>query len=310
MQLLLNFHRDMLSWVAQLPPDDIWILVIAMVIIACLLAWQGWRLQWRKRLIIDTPTSNIRSAAQGYVEVIGHTSMLNGPPIVAPLTQKHCVWYKYSIVEQTDNSTRNSQRTLRHGISDELFLLEDATGHCIIDPDDAIVHANEFDRWSERHEPGKRLIYREQRLSEDVQLYALGQFKTVGQGHATAYESQQQRAQALIIKWKHDPQQRRKFDKNNDGELDMDEWTALRIAAKQQAQNEIRHRQLQVETQPILPAVIVLEAPEDARQQFLLSVRDPDELAQTYHWYSLCFLIPATLCFAWLAYFLTLAMTI
>ena len=42
----------------------------------------------RKRLIEDTPTSRIRSAPQGFVELAGVAGVFEGEPIIAPLTQR------------------------------------------------------------------------------------------------------------------------------------------------------------------------------------------------------------------------------
>ena len=49
----------------------------------------------RKRLIEDTPTSRIRSAPQGFVELAGVAGVFEGEPIIAPLTQRPCCWYRY-----------------------------------------------------------------------------------------------------------------------------------------------------------------------------------------------------------------------
>ena len=56
----------------------------------------------------DTPTSKIRSAAQGYVELSGHGELMEGPKIIAPLTSKYCTWYSYK-VEERRRSGKNSQ---------------------------------------------------------------------------------------------------------------------------------------------------------------------------------------------------------
>src|SRR5690606_9806630 len=48
------------------------------------------------RTIEDTPTSKIRSAAQGYVELSG-TASSTGETIAAPLSGTPCLWYRYTI---------------------------------------------------------------------------------------------------------------------------------------------------------------------------------------------------------------------
>ena len=61
----------------------------ALLIAACWIA--AFRAIRRARLIEDVPTSKIRSAVQGYVELIGHAEAMEGPAIVAPLSQLPCV---------------------------------------------------------------------------------------------------------------------------------------------------------------------------------------------------------------------------
>ncbi len=65
-----------------------------------LCAWAGWQFVHRlarARLLGDVPTSRIRSAAQGFVELYG--VLEEGPegPLQAPLTGKPCLWWRYRI---------------------------------------------------------------------------------------------------------------------------------------------------------------------------------------------------------------------
>src|SRR3569832_2694177 len=66
--------------------------VIAVAVGAFIAAFVSLR---RARLIEATPTSRIRSAAQGYVELAGAAVMMEGVPIIAPLTLLPCAWYRY-----------------------------------------------------------------------------------------------------------------------------------------------------------------------------------------------------------------------
>ena len=50
-------------------------------------AWFAFRWLHIARMIEDTPTSRIRSAAQGYVELAGRCRALGSTPNLAPLTQ-------------------------------------------------------------------------------------------------------------------------------------------------------------------------------------------------------------------------------
>ncbi|RKZ95376.1 MAG: hypothetical protein DRQ43_05505, partial [Gammaproteobacteria bacterium] len=69
----------------------------------------------RSRMIDDTPTSKIRSAHQGFVELEGEGRLMKGMPIVSPLSNKQCLWYQYSIerkVKEYDIGHDNS-----HGLT-------------------------------------------------------------------------------------------------------------------------------------------------------------------------------------------------
>ena len=135
------------------------------------------------RLIENVPTAKIRSAAQGYVELSGIAKLMDGPIIVSPLTGKTCVWYSYIIEEKADTSRteghfNSAWQIVEQGKSEELFLLKDETGHCVIDPDDADVVFSHSKMWHKRHvNPHRR--YSEQLIRVGNPLYAIGFFKTV-----------------------------------------------------------------------------------------------------------------------------------
>ena len=82
----------------------------------------------RARIIEDTPTANIRSAHQGYVELAGTAAQMDGEPILAPLTHLPCCWYSYKVERLDDKRWLLADQ----GTSDDLFLLQDKTGKCII----------------------------------------------------------------------------------------------------------------------------------------------------------------------------------
>ena len=60
----------------------------------------------KARYLLDTPTSKIRSAAQGYVELYGviesRTELLRGP-----LSEQPCVWWSFSIDEQVHQDRKS-----------------------------------------------------------------------------------------------------------------------------------------------------------------------------------------------------------
>ena len=86
-------------------------------------AYRFLRLQARRRLIEDMPTSRIRSATQGYVELEGRARLMDGPPILSPLTHVECAWYRFKVEKrEEDNGNRHRWVVIRQGSSSSLFL--------------------------------------------------------------------------------------------------------------------------------------------------------------------------------------------
>jgi len=91
----------------------------------------GFRLLARKRLLLTTPTSKIRSAAMGLVEVNG---MAAGPyTMSAPITGKPCFLYHTTAWQQRDGKKEEWEK-----IADETlhlpFFIDDSTGQLLIEP--------------------------------------------------------------------------------------------------------------------------------------------------------------------------------
>jgi hypothetical protein len=91
----------------------------------------GFRLLARKRLLLTTPTSKIRSAAMGLVEVNG---MAAGPyTMPAPITGKPCFLYHTTAWQQRDGKKDEWDK-----VADETlhlpFFIDDSTGQLLVEP--------------------------------------------------------------------------------------------------------------------------------------------------------------------------------
>jgi hypothetical protein len=99
------------------------------------LFYAGFRLLQRKRLILDTPASKIRSAAMGLVEVSG---LANGPfALIAPITSRPCYFYR-TLVWQWERQGKNN--TWVKKVDESLhvpFYLDDNTGRVLVNPQGA-----------------------------------------------------------------------------------------------------------------------------------------------------------------------------
>ena len=251
--------------------------------------------QRQARFLLDTPTSKIRSAAQGYVELYG---MMSTPEsqLTAPLSGQPCVWWSYCIeeYERSSNNQQHNWRTLERKTSASMLELDDSTGRCLIDPAGAKVVPVHKQVWhgSQRHPRTgesrhwftsallgqRRYRYTEERLHAGEPLYAIGHFHTGGGGHEIGDAKAIQAA--LVREWKQDfPTLLKHFDRNGDGEFSEAECADVREAARQQAVQQV----LQLAT---APARHFMRKP-DENLPVILSSHGEDELARKLRWKSI-----------------------
>jgi hypothetical protein len=245
----------------------------------------------RARVIEDTPTALARSAPQGYVELEGRARMMPGPQIICPLTRSHCVWWWYQVELRstyvTHGRSRASWQVVERHSSDDLFLLEDSSGDCVIDPYGARVHPGVHRRWygpeprplytPTRNTRGwigfGRYRYTERLIRINDPLYAIGKFRT--QSGNPELSDHRHEVRELLAEWKRDQAELlRRFDADGDGRISLDEWEAVRRAALE----EVHKRHLE---QGAKPDVNVLSKPRDGRP-FILSAIPQDLVARNY----------------------------
>lgn len=226
----------------------------------------GWAVLYRRyRLIMDTPSSRVASAAQGYVELSGTSELHPGSPPIGFSGGPPCVWYRY--VVRRAGADGGPGRVVSRDQSSDTFVLVDGSGSCVIDPDGAEVFTDRRDHWSSS-DYSHTIEY----LAPGDPLYALGRLTAVNPNAVVSSTSQDVRD--LISEWKRDRHWLlNQFDRNRDGEIDEEEWEAVRKAARRQV--EALQRDL-----ASTPEILVLRAPKDRRRPYLLANRDPDLLAR------------------------------
>ena len=240
------------------------------------------------RMLEDTPTSRVRSAAQGYVELVGRSKALAGTTNVAPLTGRPCVWWRFRIQRRTGSSSRGDRRTkwqtVQSGRSEQPFVLDDGTGECIVQPAGAEVLTAETTTWYgdtpwPTLAPGKRspfgepeYRYYEERIYEHEQVHVLGHFRTHS---GTANTSRDADVAALLAEWKQDQATLvARFDADGDGQVSLGEW--------ERAREEARHAVTQRHLEKPVPAAVHAISRPDSRQLFLIAAYPEKELAKRF----------------------------
>ncbi len=96
------------------------------------LFFYGFRLLQRRRLILDTPFSKIRSASMGMVEVSG---LAVGPyTMIAPITARPCYYYRTLIWEWKQHGKNKQWVKVAGECMHVPFFIDDNTGRLLIDP--------------------------------------------------------------------------------------------------------------------------------------------------------------------------------
>ena len=292
------------DWLDRLAnaPDPFVAVCAVLTVVAFGAGYTGLR---RARHIEDVPTARIRSAPQGYVELIGHARSMDGEPIIAPLSKTECCWYKYRVERRGDKNWR----MVDSGTSDGIFVLRDETGDCVIDPEGAEVTSHHKQRWADDgsgwggHAVHARLPslgrkadmfvniggkvleglgsgmgryrYTESVILDGDPLYAVGQFHSTGSDDQG--RTRRQLTGAILREWKRQPETlHERFDRNRDGMIDMEEWDHARSVADREAAREQREHD---HTIPIH----MLRKPADGRY-FLLSNLAEFDLLRRYRW--------------------------
>jgi len=261
----------------------------------------------RARVIDDTPTSKIRSAHQGFIELEGKGRLMKVTPIVSPMTNMQCLWYSYKIERRVHEhryhgSSNTRWEKVASGVSDNLFLLADGTGICVIDPEGASITPSYAKTWYGSrpydlsdaasadaimnlsqssgifHFGNDNYKYTEERINVGADLYILGKFKTVG-GHREPLDKKGE-VRDLLAKWKTRPDfLLARFDENGDGEIDIQEWQKVMAAAEQEVENSLSERLLE-------PEIHTVSKPLDSRRPYIISVESQETIANKYRWYS------------------------
>ena len=278
----MDFFRDLRSQYAEALTSGSYIFLLGMAFMGggkanrlvyfALLAIIGF-VSWlaafkRAQAIAQLPTSRIGSAAQGYVELYGRASLEKDFINVAPHSGKQCLWFRYRMYERDDKNWRE----INNAVSSATFEINDATGVCRVDPDDAEVLG--ADRHTSYRDGYKHV---EDILFGGGKIYVLGEFSTLNAAPNAVSLSED--VSHLLSDWKKNPKQlHKRFDLNHDGHIDLQEWELARRLALHTVEKE--HAQLRQASH-----VNIMRAPKNSRL-FLISSLSPQKLRQRYVFWS------------------------
>ncbi|HUN71014.1 MAG TPA: GIDE domain-containing protein [Steroidobacteraceae bacterium] len=204
----------------------------------------------RDRFAADTPVAHIRSAAQGYVHFEGAAGPPPEGPISAPLSGQPCVWWDFKIEYHAQvQNDRKEWRVVDRATSVAPFSLSDAGGECLVGPVGADVTPTMSQTWygslprptclpdvAARGWSAERdYRYTERLIGQGVHLTVLGELRS-----RSIVESIEREVGKVVVEWKHDQAGLlARFDRNHDGQLDAEEWEAVRAAAREQVEASI-----------------------------------------------------------------------
>lgn len=245
------------------------------------------------RVIEDTPTSKIRSAHQGYVELVGFAKTGPEQILLSALTQTPCLWYRYNIERYESSGKNSSWRSIESKTSDQAFTLNDGSGDCYVMPSRANVSTVRKRRWqgNSRHPTtisgssifSKRYRYTEELLCADDLLYVIGLFETRHPPSPIAVRDAEM--VKILSDWKQDYDKlTERFDRNGDGEIDIQEWELVRAEAQRKADRQQRS------TVPLNPVHTISYSPS-RRQPYIIASSEPESLSRRYRWQAFALLL-------------------
>jgi len=239
---------------------------------------------WLKRFLENTPTSKVRSAAMGFVEICGTARRAYN--VISPVGQWPCVYYRTRRYRRrTDAQGHQTWHLVDDMRSGPIpFYVQDETGKILVDPDGAQI------RVRHKHESfgGAGLVrllgaptemdldekYIEETIPEMATVYVLGTAKPQRRERPTL----RQRVALKLRDLKRDSVRMMKYDLDMDGKIDDREWEMARRDMEESALVEALQEQKDEG-----PQVVVGRA-RHAQLPFVVAEDQEPQLTQSYVW--------------------------
>lgn len=272
--------RELISGLARAEPQLFWLCAGGAGLIALCGLWTFVRALRRAGEALAEPTAAIRSAAQSHLTIEGRARSL-GEPVRAPLSNRSCLWWRYTIAEKR----REGWQAIERHSSSNLFALEDESGSCLVDPAGAEVAAVPRRRWHGRTPSPSgfgmpallaRYRYQEELIRERTELRATGLLRTARAAEG-GYFDETEETEALLAAWRLDQQKLlRRSDADAMPPKVLADWEAKRRHALRALHDD------QIE-RGIRPGLHVLSKPVDGRP-FLLSAMPQHKVVSRCRW--------------------------
>lgn len=235
-----------------------------------------------KRWMDSTPTSKARSVAMGMVEIKGTGQRKFN--LLSPATQTPCVYYRLRKYERRQYSDRKEWKLVRDTNSGPVpFLLKDETGRVTIDPYGAKVNPahkqtlaagyNSFFGMNFSVQANEKYI--EEVIPEGSTVYVLGfaeyaKSKSPGVGYQMS---------SKLRDMKQDSARMMKYDKDQDGRIDEEEWEAARADAELEVMKETLAKQQTARKQE---EQVIIKKPKIGGLPFVISEKGEGKLTRIY----------------------------
>lgn len=269
-------------------------------LLAGFLLWRGFSAVRLKRRIENTPVSRIRSLATGMVEVFGRAERCYA--LVTPVTQTPCIYYRllrYRRDHRNDAWRLTSQRT--SGLHP--FWLGDATGKVLIDPLAADLRPGHRQEGSgdglnsaflgREHQSDSDEKWVEESIPEGEMLYVLGFAAPRRRSGESLHEATGVRLRDL----KQSPELHQRFDENNDGKIDADEWDeARRVVADEVAKSRLQGEQ---ERRKQEESLVIGASPRRSLPFLIAQTINEKAVTRTLWWQALAFFLAGLLLSLW-----------
>ncbi len=257
------------GYISHNPP-----VLLACLVLIAIISLFAWAFNYRRaRAISAIAVSRIASAAQGYVELCGRASNATENLVISPLSGAKCIWFHCSLYEKDAN---DNWCLINKQISHQTIQIDDSTGSCQVDPDDAEIIGASCE--VTYHGPLKQV---ERLLYGGGNLYVLGEFSTIG-GAASVLNLKED-VGALLTSWKQDKQTLyKRFDLNRNGEIDLQEWELARRAATHETLQQ--HRETRAQS-----GVNVVSVPRN-KELFLISSVSPQYMRRKFMFWAMLYL--------------------